>query len=582
VTVRGEGTTVDGDGEGADEEQTDDEPAVEADEATQADETGSSERDASPASTDAASPAETSAPEPSGGEPAGDVDSGSFEPDMEMDDLAADESATTEDFAEMFEQSGAEPEQRDYETGDHIEGEIIEIGDRYIFVQLDPQTEGAAKRREFENEEGELEMEFGETREFYVTDVDTDEIYLGEQLEGNQGSIDAIVQAHENGVPVEGKVTGTNKGGFEVEIHGVDAFCPISQIELGFTEDKEAHVGATYRFKVSEVEDGGDTVVVSRAELLQEERAEKAKQTLESLEEGQVVEGIITRTTGFGAFVDLGGVEGLVHISELSHRTFDQASEVVEEGETVEVEILDIELPDDEDDDPRISLSRKSTESDPWATVNEKFAVGESVEGDVVRNAPFGSFVEIAPGVEGLVHVSEMSWTEHVKTPDDVVEPGEKVTVRIQDIDIADRRLSLSMREAEGHPWDDVRDEYQVGAVVEGEVENIEDFGVFVKLPTGITALIPRSEMSLPSGATPFRVFNEGERVEARILNIDEAERKMALTPIDDQGDDGEASEEGDEDEITKTPTPDEASDTGGGFGTLGDMVGDQLQGDEE
>ncbi|MFB6350353.1 MAG: S1 RNA-binding domain-containing protein [Bradymonadaceae bacterium] len=391
-----------------------------------------------------------------------------------------------------------------------------------------------------------------------------------------------LVDAHESGAPVEGKVTGTNKGGFEVKVHGVDAFCPISQIELGFTEDKEPHVGATYRFKVSEVEDSGDTVVLSRAELLQEERAEKAKETLESLEEGQVVEGIVTRTTDFGAFVDLGGVEGLIHVSELSHGHVDDPAHVVGDGEKVEVEILDIEMPDDEDDNPRIGLSRKSTETDPWAKVNEEFAVGDEVEGEVVRNAPFGSFVEIAPGVEGLVHVSEMSWTEHVKTPDDVVAPGEKVTVQIQDIDIADRRVGLSMREAKSHPWDDVRDEYMTGEVVEGEVENIEDFGVFVQLPTGITALIPRSEMSLPSGATPFRVYSQGETIEARILNIDESERKMALTPLDESEEDDEASDEGEEGQAAETPSPSEASDSGGGFGSLGDMIGDQLKGDEE
>lgn len=502
-----------------------------------------------------------------------------FDPDFEVD--APEESgATTEDFAQMFEDEGV-PEKQSYSSGDRVEGEVLEVGDRFIFVQLDPQTEGAAKRREFEDDEGQLEVEVGERAEFYVTYADEDEVQLGRQLKGDQGSIDAIREARENGVPVEGKVTGTNKGGFEIEVHGVDAFCPISAIELGFTEEKDVHVGATYRFKVAEVREGGETVVLNRADLLQEERAEKARETLERLGEGEVVEGVVTRTTNFGAFVDLGGIEGLVHISELSHRHFDRASEVVEEGERVEVEILEIGESEEGEEQPRISLSRKAVEQDPWAAVNEQFAVGEKVEGRVVRNAPFGAFIEIAPGVEGLCHVSEMSWTEHVRTPDDVVEPGDRVTVQIQDIDIANQRIGLSIREAEGDPWDDVAETYSAGMEVEGTVENIEDFGAFVQLPTGITALIPRSEMNLPSGVTPHRKYDQDEQVTAEIINIDPAERKMALSPESGDGPDQQASEE--EEGREPSEAPDAAVDSGSSesFGKLGDLIGDQIQ-DEE
>ncbi len=593
VTVRGEGTKQaaaesDADGESSQEDAGEEAQASEASTETQADSDASPPPewdDDEPESDEGpAGPAETVNETPTPDSPSGSEE---FEPEVEMEDVAGEPpEATTEEFAAMFEQGGAMPEQRNYSSGDRVGGEVVEIGDHYLFVELDAQNTGIVKRREFEDDDGELQLEIGDSHEFYVTEVTDDEVYLGEQMSGDQGSYDAIREAYEGGVPVEGTVTGTNKGGFEVEVHGVDAFCPISEIELGFTEEKDVHVGATHRFRVTEFEEGGDTIVLSRAALLREEQAEKAKEALDNLEAGEVVEGIVTRTTGFGAFVDLGGVEGLIHISELSHRSFDRPSDVVDEGERVEVEIEEIERPEGADPDPtdaRISLSRKATESDPWAVVNEQFAVGEQVEGRVVRNAPFGAFVEIAPGVEGLVHVSEMSWTEHVKTPDDVVEPGEKVLVQIQDIDIARQRVSLSMREAEGDPWDQVRDDYQTGAIVEGTVENIEDFGVFVQLPTGITALMPRSEMSLPSGATPFRVYNEGEAVEARVMNIDEAERKMALTPLDgEEADEGASDEEGDESEgPTKTPSSSEVSDTGG-FGTLGDMIGDQLQDDDE
>ncbi len=584
VTVRGEGTTVAETDESADtggqqaEQASGDAGQAEGTDGSDASTSGAQESSGDAGGDAGGSRQQVDAPEPN-----------DFEPEMEMDEVAGegeDVSATTEDFAAMFEEggAGAMPEQRTYSPGDRVEGEILEIGDRELFVEIDPQTTGIAKCREFETDEGELELSVGDTEEFYVTYTTEDEVYLGDQMSGDEGSVEAIREAYEGGVPVEGNVTGTNKGGFEVDVHGVDAFCPISEIELGYTEEKELHDGETYRFKVTEFEEGGDTIVVSRAELLRAEQAEKAKEALDKLEEGDVVEGVVTRTTGFGAFVDLGGVEGLIHISAMSHRHFDQPSDVVDEGERVEVEIEDIERPEGEDPDPtdaRISLDRQATETDPWAKVNEEFAVGDQVEGEVVRNAPFGAFIEIAPGVEGLCHVSEMSWTEHVKTPDDVVDPGDKVLVEVQDINIADRQIGLSMRDAEGDPWDQVRADYQVGSIVEGTVENIEDFGVFIQLPTGITALMPRSEMSLPSGATPFRVFNQGDSVEARVMNINEAEREMALTPLDGEESD-EASDEDSEgdDEVTKTPSSDEVSDTGG-FGTLGDMIGDQLQDDE-
>lgn len=526
------------------------------------------------------------------------VDAGNREmPSLSDDDLekqlgSGGEDATTEDFAALFEgQADSVPTREEYSTGDRVSGQILTVGKHNIFVQLDAQTEGIAKRREFSDDEGNLQVEEGETHEFYVTGVTEDEVYLGEQMGGSQGSIEALREAHESGVPVKGKVSGTNKGGFEVTIHGVDTFCPISEIELGYTEEKDVHVGNSYRFKVTEVRDGGRSVVVSRAAVLRAERAEEAKKTLEKLEEGQVVKGVVTRTAGFGAFVDLGGVEGLVHASELSHRYFDEVSDVVSEGEELEVEVLDIELPGedaDPDTNPRIGLSRKAVERDPWEVVNEEFAVGETVEGEVVRNAPFGSFVEIAPGVDGLVHISEMSWTEHVRTPDEVVEPGDKVTVQIQDIDLAKKRISLSMKAAKGNPWDRVGADYAEGMEVEGTIENIEDFGAFVKLSTGITALIPRSEMTLSSGLTPHRKYNEGETVRARVLNIDPAERKMALTTKEsDEGaaaspETREKQKREQQRQSGQSSGSSDSSQSGGSFGTLGDLIGDQLDSDEE
>ena len=589
---RVEVTDSDTDGEDEPSEETDSKSAESSDDSapeTSADSEGESDADDEP-ETEAASGSEpdTAHIDPNEME-LDDEETGEPDLDVDMDDFVDDdeemEDATTEDFAELYQQQdGDVPEQRDYETGERLEGTVLSITDEHIFVELDPQTNGIAKRRDFEDDEGELQLAEGDTQEFYIVDVweDENEVYLGRELKGQQGSVDAIEDAYENGVPVEGKVVDTNKGGFEIEVHGVDAFCPISEIEMGFTEEKDLHIGANYRFKVSEFEEGGETIVLSRAALQREEREKQAEETLDNLEAGNVVEGVVTRTTGFGAFVDLGGVEGLVHVSELSHRQFDHPDDVVESGESVEVEVEEIEMPDDDEDDPRISLSRKATETNPWEEVNEKFAVGENVEGTVARNAPFGSFVEIASGVEGLVHVSEMSWTEHVRTPDEVVEPGDKVTVQVQDIDIPRQRISLSIKAAEGDPWDNVEERYAEDMETQGSVENIEDFGVFVKLPSGITALLPRSEMNLESGSTPHSRFDVEDTVTARVLDIDPEEREMALTMREEDERGG-----ADESQTDDSETPSEASvstgnDEGSGFGTLGDMIGDQLQDRDE
>ncbi|MFW5967047.1 MAG: S1 RNA-binding domain-containing protein, partial [Persicimonas sp.] len=397
---------------------------------------------------------------------------------------------STEDFEALLagQALGGSPQTQDIAAGDRITGTVAAIGEKYIFVEFgSSKGEGVATREDFETEEGELEIEEGEEREFYVLGIDGDEIRLGEKLAGREGALEAIRNAHDTGVPVEGRVDATNKGGFEVVIGGIRAFCPVSQIELGYTEEPKIHVGNTYRFRVEKVDDRGRNVVVSRAALLEEERAAKREETLASLEEGEVVTGKVTRVAEFGAFVDVGGIEGLVHVSELAHGYFDEPSDVVQPGETVEVKILEIDQKDE--DDVRISLSRKETEGDPWDKVNETLSVGEKVEGEVVRLAPFGAFVEVIPGVDGLVHVSEMSWTEHVKHPRDVVRPGESVMVEVQDIDQAKKRISLSMKDAEGDPWQTAPDKYARGDEVTGLVENIEDFGVFVRLDSGITAL---------------------------------------------------------------------------------------------
>lgn len=488
------------------------------------------------------------------------------------------EDATMDDFAAMLDaDGGTSGGLTNIRTGDVVEGTVVSIGARYIFVNLGGPDEGVADRGQYIDEEGKLTLSVGDTVEFYVVGL-RDGIQLGREISSDRGALDAIEIAHSSGVPISGRVTGTNKGGFEVNISGIEAFCPISQIDIGFTEDPEVHVGQTYQFEVSEVREGGRTVVVSRSALMERERAEQRSKTLETLEVGQKVEGVITRVADFGAFIDIGGIEGLAHVSELSHVYFDKPSDVVTAGETVTVEIMSIEEDTKRDNSLRIGLSIKEAQQDPWMEVNEKFAVGQKVRGTIVRLAPFGAFVEILPGIEGLVHVSEMSWEQHVATPADVVEAGEVVEVEIQDIDLMRRRISLSMKSAEGDPWRNVHERFKFRQEVTGVVSNVEDFGAFIDLGEGITALLPRSEMNLPAEVTPHRKFTQGQEVTARVLNIEAERNRMALSLKDEAEIERLSGDRKDDDKKPRAPQAprsyqDDAVSKKGTFGTLGDLL---------
>ena len=438
------------------------------------------------------------------------------------------DSVTTDDFAALFEEAGpsAAPTSRYFEVGERVEAVVTHIDSSSVYVDLGGRNEARAPRAHYLDEEGNLEIKVGETHEFFVLGFKGG-IQLGKHLDAGQQGVGALEDAQASGVPMIGRVTSKNKGGFVVDISGIETFCPVSQIDLYNADDLDVYVGETFNFKVMEVRDGGRSIVVSRAALLREEADRQRDETMAKLAPGEILSGVVRSISDFGAFVDLGGVDGLVHISELSWGNVDKPADVVSEGQTVEVKVLDIEQRDGKR--PRISLSMKQAQEDPWGTINEKFHVGMTTRGAVVRTAPFGAFVEIAPGIDGLVHVSEMSW-EHVRQPSDVVDVGQTVDVQILDIDLVRQRISLSMKAAEGDPWSDIDEKYPIGSEITGHVEKIEDFGVFVSLEGGITALLPRSEMDLGRGETPHSKARIGHDVTARVLNIEKGRRRMALS----------------------------------------------------
>lgn len=497
-----------------------------------------------------------------------------------------DEGATTDDFAALFEGGGGQaPERQKLEVGDSVVAPITHIDRRHIFVDLGGRNEARAPRGQYEDD-GELEVAVGEEHEFYVLRFTREGVELGKHLDTREAGLSVLEDAEASGAPIQGRVESKNKGGFVVDINGVKAFCPVSQIDMQYVEDLDVYLGQTFRFQVTEVREGGRNVVVSRASLQRQEAAEQRKKTLAALEQGSVTTGTVRSIRDFGAFVDLGGVDGLVHVSEMGWGNINDPREVLSEGDTVEVKVLDIER--EEGGDVRIGLSIKQLEQDPWERVNEELAVGDKVRGLVVRTAPFGAFVELMPGVDGLVHVSEMSW-EHVRRPDDVLEVGQSVEVEVQDIDLVRQRVSLSMKSLEGDPWEAAAEDYPVGDEVQGIVEKIEDFGVFVNLGEGITALLPRSEMQLNREQTPHSKARQGATITARVLQVEPGRRRMALTLREDvdpeqearraeererssQGRDGDRPRRQDRPSSSSSSSS-KGSSSGGSFGTLGDLI---------
>lgn len=434
------------------------------------------------------------------------------------------ETGSLADFEALLAGESFESPRARVQPGDKVGGVVTKVGEKYLYVELDGRIEGLASTIDYPD------TKEGDRLDFYVIHTRGGTVELGKSMSTRDSGLDALEHAYSAGLPVEGRVSSRNKGGFEIDFKGVAAFCPLSQIEAGFTEDPDEHLGKTYRFKITDIREDGRNVVVSRSALIQEERAAAAQETLATLQEGQVVQGTVTRLADFGAFVDLGGIEGLVHVSEIGHARIAHPSEALKEGELVSARVLKME------EGPkglRIGLSIKDTLSDPWESRISEFAEGSKIEGRVTRVEPFGAFVEIAPGLEGLVHISEMS-NEHVKRASDVVKVGQTVNVEIQSIDTARKRLSLSMKEAGEDVWSEIDQHFVVGQKVSGAVENIEDFGVFVRLQ-GATALLPRSEMGLARDATPHRLYKTGQTVEAKILEIDPIRRRIALTVRSDE-----------------------------------------------
>lgn len=402
-------------------------------------------------------------------------------------------------------------------VGDVVHGVILAVHGDVALVDVSGKSEAVLARDELE------ELGTGDPVEVVITSMG-DEIRVSRRLALEQKLKDQLRTAVESGEPVEGKVAGRRKGGFDVTLSGVRGFCPLSQIEDGRTEDPDRHLGQTYLFKVLEYDPDDRKLVVSRAALLRAERERLREQAWATLEVGAEVEGRVRSLMDFGAFVDLGGVDGLIHVTELSYKRVRHPQDILQLDQQVRVKVLDIDQKKD-----RISLSLKALEENPWTQVEETFPAGGPFEGTVVRATDFGVFVELLPGVDGLIHVSQLPPGVELKSPE--LEVGKTVNGWVKDIDVDNQRVSLTLRRLpERDPWQAIEMHYQEGQTVEGIVENGADFGVFVELEPGLSALIPVSEMGISRDADPKTVYQPGEKIGAKVMSIDPSRRRMSLS----------------------------------------------------
>jgi small subunit ribosomal protein S1 len=456
---------------------------------------------------------------------------------MMSEEKSENEEKPVESFAELFESYNGHRTER-VQLGERIRGKIISVGKDAIYVDTGTKIDGVVEKHELADENGNVPYKEGDEIELYVASYDGNEIRLSKAVSG-AGTMNMLRDAFENSIPREGRVKGQIKGGYQVEIAERRAFCPASQIDLKPSESPDQHVGKSYLFLITQFEEGGKNIVVSRRELLKREQQKAIAGFMESLIVGAELEGRVTRVMPYGVFVEIfPGVEGLVHVSEVSWSRVEKPGEVLHTGDPLRVKVLSIEK-GQKRNAVKISLSVKQMTGDPWEQMEGRYQIGEKVMGKVVRCAAFGAFVEIAEGIEGLVHLSEMSYTKRVLKPEEIVQVGENLTVVVKEIDIPRRRISLSLKDAEGDPWLDVPEKYRVGSPVNGTIERKEKFGYFIALEPGVTGLLPISKIknSLKSGQ--IEKLKTGDTIALLIEEVHASERKITLGPGDSKDEEG-------------------------------------------
>jgi small subunit ribosomal protein S1 len=412
----------------------------------------------------------------------------------------------------------------EFEEGEVVRGRVVHVGSSEVLVDVGYKSEGAIPIEEFHRHGGLPRV--GDEIEVYLEAKEDNEglIVLSKDKADKIKVWDAVTQAYEKGSPVEGRVVEVVKGGLSVDV-GVKAFLPGSQVDLRPVKNLASMIGQSIRARVIKLNRRRGNVVLSRRAVLEEEREEKKKHTLEVLAEGMVLTGTVKNITDYGAFIDLGGIDGLLHVTDMSWGRVGHPSEIFQVGDQVEVVVLHFDR-----ESGRVSLGYKQKSSDPWERVEQTYAPGTKVRGRVVSLTNYGAFVELEAGVEGLVHVSEMSWTRRVRHPSKIVNVGDEVEVIVLDVNRGAKRISLGMKQVEPDPWATIDERYMIGSRVTGKVRNLTDFGAFVELEPGVDGLLHISDMSWTRNVGhPSEVLKKGQEIESQILNIDKENKRISL-----------------------------------------------------
>jgi len=411
----------------------------------------------------------------------------------------------------------------DFREGSIVKGRILEIRPREVLVDIGYKSEGGIPITEFEDIEN---LEVGDEVDVLLERLENDEgmVVLSKEKAAYRQNWNKIASVFHGDGLIKGKVKSVVKGGLMVNI-GVEAFLPASQIDVVPPKDLQQFVGNTYDFKIVKINDDRKNVVLSRRELIEQERSEKRQKFMEGVKVGDKVQGTVKNLTDFGAFIDLDGMDGLLHITDMTWGRLGHPSELVKVGQQLEVVVLDINK-----EKERVSLGLKQTQKNPWDQIEERFPAGQRVKGNITNLVPYGAFVEIEEGVEGLIHVSELSWTKRIMRPSDILTAGQEVEAVVLGVNKEEQKISLGLRQLEPNPWDEIEKKFTIGSTVRGKIRNMTAYGAFVELDEGIDGMIHVSDLSWTRKINhPSEVFKKNDEIEAIVIDIDKVNQRISL-----------------------------------------------------
>ena len=440
--------------------------------------------------------------------------------------MATSANPTRDDFAAMLDEQLGGADDGGFE-GRVVKGTVTAIENGMAHIDVGLKSEGRVDLKEFQRSETETAPGVGDEVEVYVDRVENaeGEAMLSRDRARREAAWDKLENEFGEGKRVEGRIFGRVKGGFTVDLDGAVAFLPGSQVDIRPVRDVTPLMDMAQPFQILKMDRRRGNIVVSRRAVLEETRAEQRSELIDKLAEGQVIDGVVKNITDYGAFVDLGGIDGLLHVTDMSYKRVNHPSEMIEIGATVTVQIIRIN-----EETQRISLGMKQLERDPWDGVAAKYPVGMKMTGTVTNITEYGAFVEIEPGIEGLVHVSEMSWTKKNVHPGKIVSTSQEVEVMVLEVDSEKRRISLGLKQAQRNPWEEFADKHPVGSKVEGEVKNATEFGLFIGLDGDVDGMVHMSDIAWGiSGEDALALHRKGEQVEAVVLDVDTDKERISL-----------------------------------------------------